>query len=260
MLAWVGLGADGLSSSAYGPEAAFRELVDGRPRLHVARGRSSRSGPRSPSSSSRTRTRASSSTSRPAAAGTSSPPSCSGPRFGVVSGGALLVDYVLTITTSIASGRRRHLQHDPASVVRHRRPCGSRPTTSARGCDPVQRTKVAIEIVVDRASSPSSTSAASRSRSQAILPIFVAFVVTHVVLLVVAIVGHLGDVGAVAHADEREPARHTVASLGVVRRARCSSCAPTRSAAARTPGSRPSRTASRSCASPRCARPSARWC
>jgi hypothetical protein len=27
MLAWVGLGADGLSSSAYGPEAAFRELV-----------------------------------------------------------------------------------------------------------------------------------------------------------------------------------------------------------------------------------------
>ena len=29
MLAWVGLGADGLSSSAYGPEAAFRELVSG---------------------------------------------------------------------------------------------------------------------------------------------------------------------------------------------------------------------------------------
>src|SRR5258708_36540822 len=29
MLAWVGLGADGLSSSAYGPEAAFRELVAG---------------------------------------------------------------------------------------------------------------------------------------------------------------------------------------------------------------------------------------
>src|SRR5258708_12508683 len=27
MLAWVGLGADGLSSSAYGPEAAFRELI-----------------------------------------------------------------------------------------------------------------------------------------------------------------------------------------------------------------------------------------
>ncbi|MGH7271176.1 MAG: amino acid transporter, partial [Polyangiaceae bacterium] len=27
MLAWVGLGADGLSSSEYGPEAAFRELV-----------------------------------------------------------------------------------------------------------------------------------------------------------------------------------------------------------------------------------------
>ena len=27
-LAWVGLGADGLSSSAYGPEEAFRQLGD----------------------------------------------------------------------------------------------------------------------------------------------------------------------------------------------------------------------------------------
>ena len=28
LLAWVGLGADGLSSSAYGPDEAFRALVD----------------------------------------------------------------------------------------------------------------------------------------------------------------------------------------------------------------------------------------
>ena len=27
MLAWVGLGADGLSSSSYGPDAAFREIM-----------------------------------------------------------------------------------------------------------------------------------------------------------------------------------------------------------------------------------------
>ena len=31
MLAWVGLGADGLSSSAYGPDEAFKALVKGGP-------------------------------------------------------------------------------------------------------------------------------------------------------------------------------------------------------------------------------------
>ena len=64
----------------------------------------SRSRRRSRSSSSRSPTRRSSSTSRSAAAATSSRPSCSGPAVGVVSGSALLVDYVLTITVSIASG------------------------------------------------------------------------------------------------------------------------------------------------------------
>ena len=32
LFAWVGLGADGLSSSAYGPDEAFRQLGSGRPR------------------------------------------------------------------------------------------------------------------------------------------------------------------------------------------------------------------------------------
>src|SRR6202041_3962163 len=39
-----------------------------------------------------------------------------GPRFGVVSGGALLVDYVLTITTSIASGGEAVFSLIPRSV------------------------------------------------------------------------------------------------------------------------------------------------
>src|SRR5204863_1363116 len=38
LLAWVGLGSDGLSSSAYGPDEAFRALVDdsGRPHIGLA--------------------------------------------------------------------------------------------------------------------------------------------------------------------------------------------------------------------------------
>src|SRR5579859_1327840 len=103
MLAWVGLGADGLSSSAYGPEAAFRELVtDGRDFSSLAVGLAlgtavtvfiisyaySRIIEHFPSGG----------------GGYVVATKLLGPRFGVVSGSALLVDYVLTITTSIASG------------------------------------------------------------------------------------------------------------------------------------------------------------
>src|SRR5580658_9054417 len=103
MLAWVGLGADGLSSSAYGPEAAFRELVkDGHDYSSLAVGLAlgtaltvfiisyaySRIIEHFPSGG----------------GGYVVATKLLGPRFGVVSGSALLVDYVLTITTSIASG------------------------------------------------------------------------------------------------------------------------------------------------------------
>src|SRR5260370_15054790 len=103
MLAWVGLGADGLSSSAYGPEAAFRELVAGghdysslAVGLTVATALTvfiisyaySRIIEHFPSGG----------------GGYVVATKLLGPRFGVVSGGALLVDYVLTITVSIASG------------------------------------------------------------------------------------------------------------------------------------------------------------
>ncbi len=98
-LAWVGLGADGLSSSAYGPEAAFKALGEHR-YLAVALALMT--------------------------AGTVLIISLAyskmielfpgggggylvatkllGPRFGVVSGSALIVDYILTISISVASG------------------------------------------------------------------------------------------------------------------------------------------------------------
>src|SRR5579859_615504 len=103
MLAWVGLGADGLSSSAYGPEAAFRELVaGGHDYSSLAVGLAlaaavtvfiisyaySRIIEHFPSGG----------------GGYVVATKLLGPRFGVVSGSALLVDYVLTITVSIAAG------------------------------------------------------------------------------------------------------------------------------------------------------------
>ena len=99
LLAWVGLGADGLSSSAYGPDEAFRTLGShtylavpftlaiaftvfiisyaySRIIEHFPYG----------------------------GGGYIVAGRLLGPRFGVISGSALLVDYVLTISVSIASG------------------------------------------------------------------------------------------------------------------------------------------------------------
>ncbi len=99
LLAWVGLGADGLSSSAYGPDEAFRALGQhtylavpftlaialtvfiisfaySRIIEHFPYG----------------------------GGGYVVASRLLGPRFGVISGSALLVDYVLTISVSIAGG------------------------------------------------------------------------------------------------------------------------------------------------------------
>src|SRR5512146_1503336 len=98
-LAWVGLGADGLSSSAYGPDEAFRALGS-HTYLAVALALGtactvliislaySRIIQRFPFGG----------------GGYIVSTELLGPSFGVVSGSALLVDYVLTITVSIASG------------------------------------------------------------------------------------------------------------------------------------------------------------
>ena len=102
-LAWVGLGADGLSSSAYGPEEAFRALGE---HTYLAVALARRDGADRAHHLARLQPHHRAVPAR-AAAATSSRRSCSAPRVGVVSGCALLVDYVLTITISIAARRRR---------------------------------------------------------------------------------------------------------------------------------------------------------
>ena len=99
LLAWVGLGADGLSSSAYGPDEAYRAVGEHRALallLAVATALTvfiisygySRLIEQFPSGG----------------GGYIVASRLLGPKVGVVSGSALLVDYVLTITISIASG------------------------------------------------------------------------------------------------------------------------------------------------------------
>lgn len=98
LLAWIGLGADGLSSSAYGPDEAFRQLG---PHSYLALGLAvltaftvfiisyaySRVIEHFPSGG----------------GGYVVASKLLGPRAGLVSGCALIVDYVLTITISIAA-------------------------------------------------------------------------------------------------------------------------------------------------------------
>src|SRR6266545_8272117 len=98
-LAWVGLGADGLSSSAYGPEAAFKALgqhtylavilavmTAGTVMLiSLAYSKMIELFPGG-------------------GGGYLVATKLLGPRFGVVSGNALIVDYILTISISVASG------------------------------------------------------------------------------------------------------------------------------------------------------------
>jgi amino acid transporter len=210
MLAWVGLGADGLSSSAYGPEAAFRELVaNGHDYSSLAAGLAlgtaitvfiisyaySRIIEHFPSGG----------------GGYVVATKLLGPRFGVVSGSALLVDYVLTITTSIASGGDAIFSMIPRSWFGA---AAARldPQDIGTWMDPVQNTKLFLEIGAIGALTILNIRGVKES-VQAILPVFMIFLATHAILLVVAIFGHVGDMGTVAH-ETAVNYGHTLTALG----------------------------------------------
>src|SRR6185295_7069577 len=117
LLAWVGLGADGLSSSAYGPDESFRALGEHTGlavflalatalTVFVISYGYSRIIEQFPSGG----------------GGYVVASKLLGPRVGVVSGAALLVDYVLTITVSVASGADAIFSFLPPSCLPYKLP------------------------------------------------------------------------------------------------------------------------------------------
>ncbi|ACL64296.1 amino acid transporter-like protein [Anaeromyxobacter dehalogenans 2CP-1] len=171
LLAWVGLGADGLSSSAYGPDEAFRALGDHR-YLAVALALATATTvlviavaysqiiKRFPFGG----------------GGYVVATELLGPRVGVVSGSALLVDYVLTISVSVASSGDAIFSFLPPGLDRWKLP--------------VEALAIGLLVVLNLRGVKESVTI--------LAPIFGVFLVTHLVLIVGGVGAHLPDVPRVA--------------------------------------------------------------
>jgi hypothetical protein len=186
LLAWVGLGADGLSSSAYGPEEAFRTLGEHRGlavflalavagTVFIISYGYNRIIEQFPSGG----------------GGYLVASKVLGSRVGVVAGSALLVDYVLTITISVAAGTDAIFSFLPHAWLEYKIyfACGGIALLSLLNLRGVKESVTAIA------------------------PVFVLFLVTHAVLLLVAIGGHLPELPAVTN-EVRGSIAHSFATLG----------------------------------------------
>ena len=162
-LAWVGLGADGLSSSAYGPEEAFRTLGE-HTYLAIALA----------ALMAFTVLIISAAYSRIIEAfphgggGYVVATKLLGNRAGVVSGSALLVDYVLTITISIAAAGDALFSLLPIQWQAWKLP-----------------TEVALILLLTVLNLRG-----VRESVIALTPVFLLFVVTHAILITGGIIGH----------------------------------------------------------------------
>ena len=165
-LAWVGLGADGLSSSAYGPDEAFRKLGD-----HTYLTLVLASPLPSPYSSSPIAYSRIIEHFPGAAAATSWPPSSSAARPASCPGCALLVDYILTITVSIASGGDAVFSLLPPDFSKY---------------------KLAVEFAAILFLMAMNLRGVKESVT-VLIPIFLTFVATHVILIFGGILFHLAQ-------------------------------------------------------------------
>jgi amino acid transporter len=188
LLAWVGLGADGLTSSSYGPEEAFVALGS-----HTALG---------------IFIAAATAITIFVIAGSYSylievfPRGGGGyvvaskllsPAIGMASGCALLVDYVLTIALSISSGTDALFSSLPADW------------------QPLKLTVAAVGVVMLILLNMRGV----RESVVALAPLFIVFLVTHVVMVAAGIGVHVPDMGRLAAAT-RADVSQTAAGVGTV--------------------------------------------
>ncbi len=191
VLAWVGLGADGLSSSAYGPEEAFRALGE-HTYLAVFLGLAT----------ALTVFIISYAYSRiiehfPHGGGGYIVAShMLGEKAGVVSGSALLVDYILTITVSIASCVDALFSYVPKSLHHYK--------------VPVACVLAVFLIILNIRGVKESISVMA--------PIFMVFVITHIIMLIYGVTAHADQVMPLA-GSIRTGFNHdlgTIGSMGIL--------------------------------------------
>jgi amino acid transporter len=173
-LAWVGLGADGLSSSAYGPDECFRSLREHGNYTFLALFLAL--------ATAVTIVILSISYSKiiehfpTGGGGYVVATKLLGRHAGVVSGCALLVDYVLTISVSIASG---------ADAIFNMLPLGAHHLKLT-----VEIAGILVLVLLNlRGVKESVTS---------LLPVFVVFLVTHAILIVGGVVSHVTNLGVIS--------------------------------------------------------------
>jgi amino acid transporter len=186
LLAWIGLGADGLSSASYGPEEAFKALrhhtylavflaLATALTVFIISYAYSRIIEYFPSGG----------------GGYIVATHTLGGKFGVVSGAALLVDYMLTITVSIVSCGDAIFSFFPVAWQPFK--------------IPFDLAAILFLVVINLRGVKESVTL--------LAPIFLTFVVTHVLLIGYGVLSHVGQVGAVAH-QIRTDYRAGLLSLG----------------------------------------------
>ena len=188
VLAWIGLGADGLSSSSYGPEEAFKALG---PHSYLAvflalataltvfiisyaYTRIIEHFPHG-------------------GGGYIVSTHTIGKNAGVISGCALLVDYVLTITVSLASCGDALFSYLPVTYLKYKL---------------IFVVFLILLLVVMNLRGV-------KESVTALAPIFITFVVTHILLIGYGILSHVNQVGPVARAFE-ENFKYDISTIGYV--------------------------------------------
>ena len=174
VLAWVGLGADGLSSSSYGPDESFRSLLEHGNAAYLAAFMAL--------ATALTVFVLSYAYSRiiehfPTGGGGYAVASkLLGEKAGLLSGSALLVDYILTITVSIASGGDAVFSMLPLAWHTWK--------------VPIEFTVITLLIVLNIRGVKESVTP--------LVPIFAIFVLTHLVLIMGGLGSHIGQAPEVA--------------------------------------------------------------